>query len=355
MFYPKGIKMYKDDKENEARFKAEAINKEMPRFVRSFFMSEENHLSGMTLYSYANQLHTFFLFLMENNPYFANKGLKEITVEDMGKLTDEDIAEFLHDLRMPKERKSNSGLSVCTETTIMHYMVSLNRLFSYLTAHGYISSNPVEMIKRGRVKKKEIIYLEKDEKQDLINTVSTGEGLSKNQLRFHDIKASKRDTAICTIFLDTGIRVSELVGMNLNDVNFTKHGIKVYRKGGNFDTVYMSDNAEAVLSDYIENGRGLYKPDKNENAVFLNRSGGRISVRSVQKLVKKYMYTSVPDKADRITPHKLRTTFAETMLIKTGDVEKVQKLMGHSSISSTMHYVTSTEASIEAVRNLSQD
>ncbi len=347
--------MYKDDKENEARFRAEAINKEMPRFVRSFFMSEENHLSGMTLYSYANQLHTFFTFLTESNPYFADKGLKDITVEDMAMLNDEDIAEFLHDLRMPKERKSNKGLTVCTETTIMHYMVSLNRLFSYLMARGYIKSNPVELIKRGRVKKKEIVYLEKDEKQELINTIATGDGLTKNQLRFHDIKASKRDSAICTIFLDTGIRVSELVGMNLNDINTAKHGINVYRKGGNFDTVYMSDHAEEVLTDYIENGRQLYKPDKNETAVFLNKSGDRISVRSVQKLVKKYMSGSVPDKADRITPHKLRTTFAETMLIKTGDVEKVQKLMGHSSISSTMHYVTSTQASIEAVRNLSQD
>ncbi len=347
--------MYKEEKENEARFRAEAINKEMPRFVRSFFMSEENHLSGMTLYSYASQLKTFFDFLIENNPCFARKGIKEISVDDMAELTDEDIAEFLHDLRMPKERKSNKGLSVCSETTIMHYMVSLNRLFSYLTAHGYINTNPVEMIKRGRVKKKEIVYLEHEEKQDLINTVSTGDGLTKNQLKFHDIKASKRDAAICTIFLDTGIRVSELVGMNLNDINFSKHGINVHRKGGNFDTVYMSDNAEMILSDYIENGRGLYKPDKNETAVFLNRSGERISVRSVEKLVKKYMYGCVPDKAERITPHKLRTTFAETMLIKTGDVEKVQKLMGHSSISSTMHYVTSTEASIEAVRNLSQD
>ncbi|MBO6112888.1 MAG: tyrosine-type recombinase/integrase [Lachnospiraceae bacterium] len=349
------MSQYKTEKENEARFKAEAINKQMPRFVRSFFMEEENHLSGMTLYSYATELHTFFVFLRDNNPYFKKKELHEITVEDIDRLNDEDIAEFLHDLRMPKERNSNSGLSVCTETTIMHYMVSLNRLFSYLTARGYVKKNPVEMIKRGRVKKKEIIYLERDEKNDLINTISTGDGLTKNQLKFHDIKAAKRDSAICTILLDTGVRVSELVGMNLNDINFTKHGIKVFRKGGNFDTVYMSDNAEAVLSDYIENGRGFYKPDKDEQAVFLNRQGKRLSVRSVELLVKKYMYTSVPDKADRITPHKLRTTFAETMLLKTGDVEKVQKLMGHSSISSTMHYVTSTEASIEAVRNLSQD
>ncbi len=117
----------------------------------------------------------------------------------------------------------------------------------------------------------------------------------------------------------------------------------------------MSDRAEEILSDYIENARPEYAPAEKEEAVFLNRSGQRISVRAIQKLVKKYMLSSVPDKADRITPHKLRTTFAENMLMKTGDVEKVQKLMGHSSISSTMHYVTSTEEAIEAVRNLSQD
>ncbi len=143
--------------------------------------------------------------------------------------------------------------------------------------------------------------------------------------------------------------------MNVNDINFAKHGIRVFRKGGNFDTVYMSDRAEEIMNDYLTNGRPSYKPSDKEEAVFLNRSGGRISVRSVQKLVKKYMLSAVPDKADRITPHKLRTTFAENMLMKTGDVEKVQKLMGHSSISSTMHYVTSTEEAIEAVRNLSQD
>ena len=346
---------YKDQKENEARLKADAISKELPSFVRQFFMQEENHLSGMTLYSYASQLRTFFLYLKESNPYFAKKEMIQITTDDMDALTDADIAEFLHDLRMPKKRSSNAGESVCSETTIMHYMVSLNRLFNYLAAHRYIKANPVELIKRGRVKKKEIIYLEKDEKKELLDTVATGEKLTKNQQKFHDIKASKRDTAICTVFLDTGIRVSELVGMNLNDINFTKHGIRVFRKGGNFDTVYMSDHAEAVLADYIENGRPYYKPAEKEEAVFLNRSGERISVRAIQKLVKKYMLSSVPDKAEKITPHKLRTTFAENMLIKTGDVEKVQKLMGHSAISSTMHYVTSTEEAIEAVRNLSQD
>jgi len=346
---------YKDQKENEARLKADAISKELPSFVRQFFMQEENHLSGMTLYSYASQLRTFFQYLRESSPYFAKKEVIQITTDDMDALTDADIAEFLHDLRMPKKRSSNAGESVCSETTIMHYMVSLNRLFNYLAAHRYIKANPVELIKRGRVKKKEIIYLEKDEKKELLNTVATGEKLTKNQQKFHDIKASKRDTAICTVFLDTGIRVSELVGMNLNDINFTKHGIRVFRKGGNFDTVYMSDHAEAVLADYIENGRPYYKPAEKEEAVFLNRSGERISVRAIQKLVKKYMLSSVPDKAEKITPHKLRTTFAENMLLKTGDVEKVQKLMGHSAISSTMHYVTSTEEAIEAVRNLSQD
>ena len=346
---------YKDQKENEARLKADAIAKELPPFVRQFFMQEENHLAGMTLYSYASQIKTFFDFLRDSNPYFGSKDVCTITTDDIAMLTDADIAEFLHDLRMPKKRSSNAGESVCSETTIMHYMVSLNRLFNYLAAHRYIKSNPVELIRRGRVKKKEIVYLERDEKQELLDTIETGEKLTERQRKFHDVKTSKRDTAICTIFLDTGIRVSELVGMNLNDINFNRHGIRVFRKGGNFDTVYMSDRAEEILSDYIENGRPEYSPAEKEEAVFLNRSGQRISVRAIQKLVKKYMLSSVPDKADRITPHKLRTTFAENMLMKTGDVEKVQKLMGHSSISSTMHYVTSTEEAIEAVRNLSQD
>lgn len=346
---------YKDEKENAARLKADVISKEMPPFVREFFMAEENHLSGMTLYSYATQLKGFFDFLRESNPYFASKDMRMISVDDMAMLTDADISEFLHDLRMPKKRNSNAGESICSESTIRHYMVSMNRLFTYLVSRKYIRSNPVELIKRGRVKKKEIIYLESDEKQELLSAVESGDKLPQNMRKFHDLRTSKRDTAICTLFLDTGIRVSELVGMNINDINFSKHSISVFRKGGNFDTVYMSDMAEGIIDDYLQNGRPSYKPSEKEEAVFLNRSGNRISVRSVEKLIKKYMLSAVPDKADRITPHKLRTTFAENMLLKTGDVEKVQKLMGHSSISSTMHYVTSTEEAIEAVRNLSQD
>src|SRR5574344_1735846 len=112
---------YKDQKENEARYKADEINKQMPDFVRQFFMQEENHLSGMTLSSYATQIHTFFEFLHDSNSYFGSRELRAITTDDLNQITDADISEFLHDLRMPKERRSAQGESICTETTIMHY------------------------------------------------------------------------------------------------------------------------------------------------------------------------------------------------------------------------------------------
>ena len=116
---------------------------------------------------------------------------------------------------------------------------------------------------------------------------------------------------------------------------------------------YFSDSAGEYLQTYLD-CREKYKPLPNERAVFLNRSGERISVRSVELMVKKYISASVPSETKRITPHKLRSTYAETMLKATGgDLERVQKLLGHSSITSTTHYVASTEEEKEAVRNLS--
>ena len=115
---------YKDQKENEARLKADAISKELPSFVRQFFMQEENHLSGMTLYSYASQLRTFFQYLRESSPYFAKKEVIQITTDDMDALTDADIAEFLHDSHAEEEEQQRRG--VCMLRDYHHALYGLS-------------------------------------------------------------------------------------------------------------------------------------------------------------------------------------------------------------------------------------
>ena len=345
---------YKKNKNYLVRQRANAMIKAMPAYVNDYFLEREIRLSAMSIYSYANQLNIFFNFLHDNNSYLSSKKIKDISLKDLDALNDRDIVEFLHYLRnYPVKRPDGSiHITECSPTTIQHYMVTLNTFWKYLYVRKMVSSNPVELITRAKLPKKEVVYLDKAEKYQLLDTVETGQGLTKKQQNYHN-KNVERDLAIIQVFLSTGIRVSELVGMDLNDINLTKCSINVFRKGGNFDRVYFSDTACEYLKAYLK-VRDKYNPDKKETAVFLNRDGGRIGVRSVQLMVKKYITAAVPTQAERITPHKLRSTYAETMLKATGgDLERVQKLMGHSSITSTTHYVASTEEEKEAVRNLS--
>ncbi len=348
---------YKKEKNYEVRQKANAIIKTMPDYVYDYFLAREIRLSAMSIYSYANQLHTFFEFLHDNNPALSGKDLRDISLDDLDRLNDRDIVEFLHYLRnYPSEKKDGSVTYVeCSPTTIQHYTVALNTFFKYLVVRKMVDSNPIELIQIAKLPKKEVVYLDRDSKHQLLDSVETGEGLSKKQAKYHE-KNGARDFAMICVFLSTGIRVSELVGMDLKDINFKKHSINVYRKGGNFDVVYFSDSAGHYLEKYLDVREDIYHPDDKETAVFLNRDGKRLSVRSVELMVKKYINASVPSEGKRITPHKLRSTYAETMLKATGgDLEKVQKLLGHSSIMSTTHYVDSTEEEKEAVRNLSDD
>ena len=346
---------YKKEKNYEVRQKANEIIRTLPDYVYDYFLAREIRLSPMSIYSYANQLRTFFGFLHDNNPVLRQKDLRSISLEDLNRLNDRDIVEFLHYLRnYPSVQKDGSVKYVeCSPTTIQHYTVALNTFFKYLVVRKMVDSNPIELIERSRLPKKEVIYLDKESKMQFLDAVETGEGLSAKQARFHE-KNGPRDFAIIAVFLSTGIRVSELVGMDIKDINFSKHSINVYRKGGNFDMVYFSDSAEYYIKKYLEVRKSIYHPSDKEDAVFLNRDGKRISVRSVELMVKKYINASVPSEGKRITPHKLRSTYAETMLKATGgDIEKVQKLLGHSSITSTTHYVNSGEEEKEAVRNLS--
>ncbi|SFK62277.1 Site-specific recombinase XerD [Lachnospiraceae bacterium KH1T2] len=345
---------YKKEKNRKVRDKANEIIKTLPGFVYDYFIEREIRLSAMSIFSYASQLKTFFDFLHNSNSYFSSKELTSITLDDLDKLNDKDIVEFLHYLRNYPKKDANGNIHYveCSPTTIQHYMVCLNTFWKYFYVRKMLSSNPIDLITRARLPKKEVIYLDKEEKNQFINTVESGDGLSKRQAKYHS-KNQERDMAIIQIFLATGIRVSELVGMDIDDINFNRHSINIYRKGGNFDVVYFSDAAEAYLKTYLE-CRDKYMPLEDEKAVFLNRSGKRIGVRSVELMVKKYITASVPSEAKRITPHKLRSTYAETMLKATGgDIERVQKLLGHSSITSTTHYVASTEEEKESVRNLS--
>lgn len=341
---------YKDKTQQQYYLKLNELLSSLPDFCRTYFIGRENRLSQVTAVSYAYNLTKFFEYLHANNSYFSAKDIQSIKLDDMAKLTSEDIEEFLHWMRY---HETDGKTFNNKQSTLEHYLSSISELYSYYIKRGHLSTNPVDAIDRTVRKKKKIIRLENNEKTIFTDAVKYGTGLSPRQQKFHE-KNKQRDLAIVTVFLNTGIRVSELVGINIPDINFDNHSISIIRKGGNQQYVYFSDKTETVLQEYLT-VRHLYHPMDTENALFLSKTGERISIRSVQKLVKKYAQSSLPGKTDAITPHKLRSTFATDMLRATNDIELVSEQLGHANLQTTRIYADYDENKRSDARNILDD
>ena len=138
---------------------------------------------------------------------------------------------------------------------------------------------------------------------------------------YHE-RTKKRDLALLSLMLGTGIRVSECVGLNLDDIDFKNNGIKVHRKGGAEVVVYFSDEVCAALCDYLEERRG-------------------ITVRAVENLVKKY--SKLVTNIKNITPHKLRSTYGTSLYKATGDIYLVADVLGHKDVNTTKKHYAALE------------
>ena len=185
-----------------------------------------------------------------------------------------------------------------------------------------------------------IIRLETDEVSTLLTNVEDGKGLSTRQKSIQS-KTKKRDLAILTLFLGTGIRISELVGIDINDIDMEVNGFKITRKGGNQTILYFSDEVKAALEEYLDERANNPLLD-NEPALFVSLQNKRITVRAVQNLVKKYAHITTPLK--HITPHKLRSTYGTTLYKETNDIYVVAEVLGHKDINTTRkHYAAISE------------
>lgn len=143
--------------------------------------------------------------------------------------------------------------------------------------------------------------------------------------------------AILTLLLGTGIRVSECVGLDINDVDFKNGGIKIRRKGGYEAIVYFGEEVEDALLDYLEERNRIVPCEGHEDALFLSIQNKRMGVRSIEKLVKKY--ASKVTSLKKITPHKLRSTYGTNLYQETGDIYLVADVLGHKDVNTTKkHY-----------------
>ena len=174
--------------------------------------------------------------------------------------------------------------------------------------------------------------------------------LTEKQKLYHE-RTKVRDLAMMSLLLGTGIRVSECVGLNINDIDLDTCGARVYRKGGKESVIYFSDEVRDVLENYLDEREMIDAVPGNEDALFLSMQRKRINVRSVENLVKKYAKLVTPLK--KITPHKLRSTYGTSLYRETGDIYLVASVLGHNDVNTTRkHYAAQEEERRRSARNV---
>lgn len=318
--------------------KLRTLVKELPEFCGVFFRGVESTTSALTRYGYAVDFRTFFTFLVNKNEIFKGKSVEAITLNELKTITAMDIELFLEhiayytkdELKLENHDKAKA-----------RKLSSLRSLFKYLFKRELIDKNVAALVDAPKTREKPILRLEANEVANLLDAVDSGETLSPTQKRYHKVTKA-RDAALFALFLGTGIRISELVGLNNDDFDFDTNGFKVTRKGGESMILYFGNEVASALKSYL-NRRGELSPlPGHENAMFLSMQGKRISLRAVQNLVKKYTNAVVPLK--NITPHKLRSTYGTMLYQETGDIYLVADVLGHKDVNTTRkHYAELTD------------
>ena len=330
---------YHDQVDIDNALKLRSLLEKLPRFCRDFFRGIENTTSSRTRIAYAYDLGVFFEFLTSNNPRFKNTPITDIKVDVLDELTPLDIEEYLEYLNY---YSSDGKEYVNRENSKKRKLASLRSFYNYFYKKQIIKTNPPSLVNIPKIHDKEIIRLDPDEVAMLLDEVENPENLTKAQKKFH-AKTKTRDLAVLTLLLGTGIRVSECVGLDIDDVDFNNNGIKIKRKGGNEVVIYFGDEVRETLLDYMEERKRLIPAEGHTNALFLSLQMKRMSVRSVENLVKKY--SSAVTKLKKITPHKLRSTYGTNLYRETGDIYLVADVLGHKDVNTTKKHYAAIEDS----------
>lgn len=331
-------KSYYEQKNTYNIIKIRELLREMPTWFGDFLRANENTLAPLTRLNYCFDTKIFLNYLITEHALFNScSSIRDISTEQISKLTLRDLEIYIEylgyyikkDIEIENKERGKA-----------RKIASLRCLFKYLFKCGLIDSNPAELISMPKIHEQAIIRLEPNEIADLIDIVESGEGLTEQQKKYHTITA-KRDIAIIVLFLTTGIRISELVGLNIEDINFEDLSFQVTRKGGNQSILYFDYETENALIEYLEQRKvkGTYELS---SPLFLSMRNQRMSVRSVEYLVKKYAKLASPLK--HITPHKLRSTYGTMLYKESGDIYLVADVLGHKDVNTTRkHYAAMSE------------
>lgn len=226
-----------------------------------------------------------------------------------------------------------------SKATIARKLATLRSFYKFLVKRNYVSSSPVVSIRTPKQEKKLPRFLEYEEVKKLLSTPPVNTWLGA------------RDRAILETLYSTGIRVSELVALNMDDIDFLGEVIHVRGKGKKERIAPIGSSALQVIQHYMEyrNKRAQSNGNFDSKVLFVNKHGRRLSTRSVRRKMDKYLKMSGLD--PEISPHTLRHSFATHMLNNGADLRSVQELLGHQSLSTTQIYTHLTTTKLKEVYN----
>ena len=271
----------------------------------------EKGFSRNTWEAYRNDLEQFEKFLEERQNGQAAGGVPWLAV-DLNLLN-----QYIADLR---DRKGYR------DTTTARKVAAIKSFFSFLLLNGYISEDPTESLGSPRIGRTLPKCLSEDDVTRLLDVAAKA-----------GTPESNRDATILELLYATGLRVSELVSLNVSDIDFQEAYIRCWGKGSKERLVYLYPKAVAELRQYLGSARvSLLGSHKGENALFVNHRGERLTRQWVWSILKTYSKKANIDEG--ITPHTLRHSFATHLLQNGASLRHVQELLGHSSISTTQVY-----------------
>lgn len=290
----------------------------MDKYLSSFedFLSSERNYSKHTLKAYIADIKEFGLVLKDMGLISADNG--EI---DFAHMDETPIRTFISRLYGKNKRVS-----------ISRKLASIRTFYEFLIRNGTIKSNPAKLVPTPKGEKRLPTFLTVDEVVKLVETPG-----SENVYE-------SRDRAILELLYSCGLRVSELVGINLNNLDLISMSVKVLGKGNKERMVPLGSKASAAIKTYLSQRLDL-KPE--DDYLFVNSRGGRLSTRSIDRIIKKYAAISGIPK--NISPHVLRHTFATHLLGGGADLRAIQEMLGHKSLSTTQRY---THISIEKIMEI---
>ncbi|MCR5101991.1 MAG: tyrosine-type recombinase/integrase [Butyrivibrio sp.] len=321
---------YQTTRDQDMNRKTQEKLNNLPEFISTYITKNAMNLASTTRYGYISNYTVFFEYINDNIDRFNDKKISDITLEDFSTIDYNEAEDFI--------RWYSNGRS---KSAINRMFSSMSALYRFFIRQHKLTSDPFLASERPKIDEVKMVSLKKEEELKLLDGIANGEGLSDRQKKYHERLVS-RDFCIIMLILDTGIKVSELVDLDVDDIDFKDKTITLPYGKNNIRYVTIRDEMADMLSSYLDDRKEKLDPLGSETALFLSRKGTRITPRSVQRLVKKYGKLILPD-YKHISPGSLRATFALDLLDENGgDITQVSKALGHEHLSTTSIYINAS-------------